>query len=170
MDQPFFYKKNNFIRQLLFLFLFFSNLIASPAYAEQLHPLEEQNNFAGFFLGGTKIENKQYFTYALEYYRTIMFPFGVSIEYESVPNNLEGRAEYEFFSVGVIHFPNKIYVGAGPGVKFVKEQSSKLLGRLSIGYILSLPYEMEFIPNINYDAVSGQASELVYGISIGKRF
>lgn len=131
---------------------------------------EEQKNLASFFLGDTQFEQKHAVTYALEYYRTIVFPVGISFEYEQVPRNNEGNSEYELFTIAVLHLPNKIYAAAGPGLKNTKEKHNTLLGRFSVGYIFPLPSDMEFIPNINLDVVTRQGHEVIYGVSMGKRF
>ncbi len=165
----FFYVKKIRAKYML-LFAFIYMLMTAVVYGKAPKDYEEQKNFASFFLGGTEFEQKHAFTYALEYYRTIVFPVGISLEYERVPRNDEGNSEYELFSVAVVHLPNKIYVAAGPGLKNTKEKHNTLLGRFSAGYIFSLPSDMEFVPNINVDLVNRQHQELIYGVSMGKRF
>lgn len=165
----FLYSKITIAKKVLISF-FICMLTVVTVYGKIPKDYEEQKNFASFFLGGTQFEQKHAFTYALEYYRAIVFPVGISLEYERVPRNDEGNSEYELFSVAVVHLPNKIYVAAGPGLKNTKEKHNTLLGRFSAGYIFSLPSDMEFVPNINVDLVNRQHQELIYGVSMGKRF
>lgn len=159
-----------FIRVKRSLFFIVFIMVANSAYTGHNHVRAEKNNFVSVFFGGTNIKGKQNLSYALEYYRTIKFPFGVSIEYESVPKNPEGISEYEFFSLAVIHHPRYFFLAAGPGIRYTKEHSRKLLSRISTGYLFLLPYELELIPNVGLDFIEGQGKELVYGFSLGKHF
>lgn len=145
-------------------------LMQSMAYAAYSLPREEENHFVSFFLGDTFVVNAHAFTYALEYYRTLVYPFGVSFEYENVPHNKEGITENEQFTLLLVHLPNQTYIAAGPGFKWSSGAPSAWLGRLSTGYIFSLHHAIEVIPNINFDWVTRQHNEIVFGVSMGKRF
>ena len=53
------------------------------------HTREENKNLLAVFLGGTEIKNYNYFTYGLEYHRTLVLPFGFALNVENTPNNKE---------------------------------------------------------------------------------
>ncbi|WP_298624189.1 hypothetical protein [uncultured Legionella sp.] len=64
-------------------------------------------------------------------------------------------------------------IGAGPGLKFKKEEveeetvdelkkrTRKLIGRIYVGYIFELPKEFEITPNANLDFTEGTKTKEV---------
>ncbi|MDP3561234.1 MAG: hypothetical protein Q8R83_03545 [Legionellaceae bacterium] len=152
---------------------FFISLILfsiTNAHTQNLHPRKEKDNIAGVFFGATRTNNINVFTEGLEYHRVVAFPFGVAVVYEHSPHNYENRAESELFGLLVWNIPHNLIFGFGPGVRFTKEKPSVTLGRVKLGYILLLPSNIEFMPNINYDVNPRVPAEWVGGFSIGKQF
>ncbi|KTC94991.1 hypothetical protein [Legionella feeleii] len=134
------------------------------------HTREENKNLLAVFLGGTEIRNYNYFTYGLEYHRTLAIPFGFALNVENTPNNKEQHHEIETMGLLTLSFLKHITIGIGPGIKFEEGSKSKFLGRGAFNYIFKIGSTMEITPNVNYDIVSNAPNEIVYGIKIGKQF
>ena len=119
---------------------------------------------------GTFCSINNYFTYGLEYHRTLILPLGFSFSVENTPNNKEQHHEIETMGLITLSFFKNITLGIGPGIKFEEGNKSKFLGRGAFNYIFKIGSTIEMTPNINYDVVNNGSNEVIYGIKIGKQF
>ncbi len=134
------------------------------------HMREENKNLLAVLFGATEVKNNNYFTYGLEYHRTLILPLGFSFSVENTPNNKEQHHEIETMGLITLSFFKNITLGIGPGIKFEEGNKSKFLGRGAFNYIFKIGSTIEMTPNINYDVVNNGVNEVIYGIKIGKQF
>lgn len=154
---------------LMFYLLFFC--VISPLHSmESQHVREEKPNMIGLFLGGTNTQNRNFFTYGLEYHHVMQFPFGFSFVAEDTPNNIFGHHEGEVVGLVTFNFFQHMTLGLGPGVQVEKGAASKMLGRISLGYVHMLMKNIELTPSVDYNWVSRNSNKILYGITLGKQF
>lgn len=134
------------------------------------HSRFEKDHLLALFVGGTGVESNNYFTYGVEYHKALTFPFGYSITLEDTLNNKVHHHEIEVIGLMSFSCLKHITFGIGPGLKFEKGESDKLLGRVAFNYIFKLKPTIEITPTIKYNIVQRSPNEIVYGAKFGKQF
>lgn len=155
--------------QIIILSFLCQNLFAAEL-VEASHVREERPNLAGVFVGGTYFQHTDFSTYGFEYHRIVALPFGTSFIAENSENKAVVKNETALYGLLTLNFMRNLYVGVGPGVKFIKDERERLLGRITVGHIIHFPPGIEVTPNIDLDWTEGESEAFVFGITFGKQF
>jgi hypothetical protein len=134
------------------------------------HVREEKSNMLGVFMGGTNTQHKNFFTYGFEYHRIIALPIGLSLIGEHVAHNIEAHHEVDLVGLLTFNLLNNITLGFGPGLELEERKPTRLLGRISASYIFLFHKDIEIAPGIDYNFIQQEHNQLIYGITLGKKF